>query len=138
MKRILSVAIILGLVAFTGCNTSPTGGGGPAGGTFTLKGPENLTATEVKQDSEHTVKVTASRKGDFKEDVKLSASVAPSDKGVTATVKPGTLKTGDPSDVEVTVKANKEARGDYEVTVTGTPAKGDKTSVSFKVKVPEK
>jgi uncharacterized membrane protein len=136
MKQFLSAAVVLGLLVFTGCNTSPTGGGGAAGGTFKLNGPE--TSTEVKQDSEKSVKITLDRKGDFKEDVKLSAAVSPSDKGVTASVKPGTIKTGDASDVEVAVKASKEARGDYTVTVTGTPAKGDKTSVDFKVKVPEK
>jgi hypothetical protein len=141
MKAFWSSLAVVGLLVATGCNTSTTGGGtGPKGenvGTFKLKGP--VTSTTVKHNSDETVKVTVDRSKDFKEDVAFSAAVDPADKGVTATVTPKDVKSGDPGEVSVKVHADeKAAKGDYTVKLTAKPAKGSSTELDFKVSVPEK
>jgi uncharacterized membrane protein len=137
MKKLMVSALVLGLVAFTGCNTSPTGGGGAAGGTFTITAPKGT--TEVLHGKDKTVELTIDRKKDFKEDVVLSVKVDPEGKGVTAKVNPEKVKGGDAKTAELTVSATDKAnKGKYTVTVTGKPAKGDSTSVDVTFEVPEK
>jgi hypothetical protein len=140
MKKLCVGLVAASLIALVGCNTSPSAGGGKdAVGTFKLKGPSNTPATEVKHDSEKTVLVEVDASKEFKEDIHFTAAVEPADKGVTATVTPEKLKAADPKKVEVKIKAtDKAAPGDYTVTVTGKPTKGDSTTVGIKVKVPEK
>jgi uncharacterized membrane protein len=138
MKTFFASLAVAGLLVFTGCNSSPTGGQ-PAGGTFKLKGPSNVTDTEVKHGSEKTVEITIDAKTDFKEDISFTAQVDPADKGVTATVEPATVKASDPKKTEAKIKASdKAAAGEYRINVTGKPAKGEATTVTIKVKVPEK
>ena len=46
------------------------------------------------------------------------------------------VKAGDKADVQLTITAPKDAAlGEYNISVTGTPATGEPTSVEFKVKV---
>jgi uncharacterized membrane protein len=136
MKKLMVSGLVLGLVAFAGCNTSPTGGGGAAGGTFKLKAP--VMTTKLNKGESKPVEVTLDRGKDFKEDVALTATVDPADKGVTAEVSPKDVKKSDPAKADVKVTATEKAsHGDFNVTVTGKPAKGDSTSVTFKVNVPE-
>jgi hypothetical protein len=138
MKALYTGLMVAGLVVITGCNQSTTGGTA-GGGTFKLKGPANTPATEVKHTEQKTVEVTVDPDKGFKEDITLSAKVEPADKGVTAEVSPTTLKGGDYKKAEVTIKASDKANaGDYNVIVTGKPAKGQETNVTIKVKVPEK
>lgn len=140
MKKILASVLVMGLVAFVGCNTSNTGGGPKAGGgTFTLKAPPGITTKDIKHGSDETFKVTLDKGKDFKEDVTLTAEVKPGDKGVSATVDPSTIKGGDATEANVKVSAKETAQdGDYTVTVTGKPAKGESTNVDIKVRVPKK
>jgi len=145
MKPLLCALAVGSLVALVGCNASPTGGGttpgttqAGTGGTFKLVGPTGVGATEVKHGGDATIKVTVDRSSDFKEDVTLTATVEPSDKGVKATA-PATIKKGDPKEAEIKVTAAADAApGDYTVHVTGKPAKGEATTLNIKVKVPDK
>jgi uncharacterized membrane protein len=137
MKTLCAGLMVVGLMALTGCNQSTTGGGGQAGGTFKLKGP--VTSTTIKHGGQEVVDITVDNDKNFKEDVALTADVNPADKGVTAELDPKTVKAGDPKTAKLTIKASdKAAAGDYQVVVTGKPAKGDSTNVAVKVKVPEK
>jgi hypothetical protein len=153
MKKLWTSLVVAGLLVFTGCNTSPTGGGNPNkntsnntkgetghDATFKIKGPENLTAHTVKHGATEKYKVTVSKGKDFKEDLAFTAKVKPADKGVTATVEPKSLKASDPAEVEVKVTAtDKAAAGSYTIEVAATPANAsDHTGISFEVKVPEK
>jgi hypothetical protein len=145
MKTLVSSLVVAGLLVFTGCNTSPTGGGNPSSTgpqgkstTFTLHGPEKLTAHTVKHKESHEFKVTVDKGKDFKETLSFSATVEPADKGVTATPEPKELKASDPAEVKVKVEVgDKAGAGEYKVTLTARPAVGQPTAVDWKVKVPE-
>lgn len=135
MKVLYTSLMVAGLLVVTGCNVSTTGGG--AGGTFKLKGPE--TSTTVKHGGTEVVNINVSEEKNFKEDIALSAAVTPDGKGVTATLDPATVKAGDPKTSKLTVKAKDDAAdGDYDITVTGKPAKGESTKLVVKVTVPKK
>ena len=139
MRKLFAGLAIVGLVALAGChNTSGTGGGSPAagGGTFKFEAPK--TAQTVKPGATETVELKVD-KSNFKEDIHLSATVDPADKGVTADVTPKTLKASDPPKVEVKVSATeKAAPSEYKVKVIGKPTTGKETDSIFSVKVPEK
>jgi hypothetical protein len=137
MKTLYAGLMVVGLAAFTGCNQSTTGGGGQAGGTFKLKGP--ATSTTVQHGKTKTVEITASEDKNFKEDVALTATVEPADKGVTADLEPKTIKASDPKKANLVIKAtDKAADGEYVIHVTGKPTKGESTTVDVKVKVEKK
>jgi hypothetical protein len=152
MKTWSCALLIAGLVAVVGCNTSPTGGGNPTSpaqpsknplsskpDTFTLKGPETLTAHTVKHGSNQTFDITVDKGRDFKEDIHFTAHVDPADKGVKADVEPKAWTAAGPNTVKVSVSVDDKApAGNYKVYVTGKPAVGTETAVHFDVKVPEK
>jgi len=136
MKVLYTGLLVTGLLILTGCNVSTTGGT-PGGGTFKLKGPE--TSTTVKHGETKTVEITASEDKNFKEDVALTAKVDKPDEGIKAELKPTTIKGSDPKKAELSITVGDKAKeGEYVITVTGKPTKGDPTSVDVKVKVPEK
>ncbi|HZY84672.1 MAG TPA: hypothetical protein VFE78_07560 [Gemmataceae bacterium] len=137
MRKLIAGLAIAGLVALSGChNTSATGGGTQTGGTFKFEAPK--TSTTVKHGSSETVEIKVDKK-DFKEDVNLSVSVDPPNKGVTAEVSPKTLKASDVAKVDVKVSVDDKAPdGEYKVKVIGKPAKGAETDSIFGVKVPKK
>ncbi len=138
MRKLFAGLAIVGLVALAGChNTSATGGSGsPTSGTFKFEAPKM--AKSIKQGAAETVELKVD-KSNFKEDVSLSATVDPADKGVTAELSPKTLKASDPPKVEVKVSATDKAPpGEYKVKVVGKPTKGKETDSIFSVKVEEK
>jgi uncharacterized membrane protein len=137
MRKFCAGLAVAGLVALVGChNTSSTGGGTATGGTFKFEAPK--TATTVKHGSSETVELKVDKK-DFKDDITLSATVDPADKGVKVEVTPKTLKGSDPAKVDVKVSADDKApAGEYKVKVIGKPSKGAETDSIFTVKVPEK
>jgi hypothetical protein len=97
-----------------------------------------MTAHTVKHKSSEPFKVTVDSGKDFKEDIAFSVMVDPADKGVKAEVDPHTWKPSGPNDVTVKVSVDDKApKGEYRITVTGTPTKGPATSLVFKVTVPE-
>jgi len=140
MKALYMSLIVGGLLVATGCNVSTTGGKtGEANGSFKLKGPANTPATTVKHGESTTKEITIDPEKNFKEDITFDAKVDPADKGVTATVEPKTWGADKPKKVELHIKATDEAKeGEYNIHVTGKPAKGEPTTVDVKVKVPEK
>ncbi|HWG44808.1 MAG TPA: hypothetical protein VN688_18685 [Gemmataceae bacterium] len=136
-KTIYASLLVAGLMVIAGCNKS-TEATSPGGGKFSLKGPSNTPATEVKQGETKTVEISINESKDFKEEITLTATVEPADKGVTATLDPKTVKGGDVKKTELKIAASDKANaGKYVVTVKGK-AKGADTSVNVEVKVPEK
>lgn len=139
MKTLYASLMVAGLVVIAGCNKSSTGGPGGPEGTFKLKGPSNVTATEVAHGQTKNVEITVDADKNFKEDVTLTATVEPADKGVTAELDPKTVKASDPKKTNLKITATeKAAPGEYTVNVKGKPTKGPETTVPVKVKVPEK
>jgi hypothetical protein len=134
MKRLCASLGALGLVVLAGCPSRSTGPGGPTGKeSFVLKAPKG--PVEVLRGGEKAVKITVERKAGFKEEIKLSAEVAPADKGVKASIKPETLKPVDES-AELTIEAEERAAAaEYKVKVTGT-AGSSTGSTTVTVKVP--
>lgn len=135
--------IVLGglLVAAFGCNSSPPGGPGATAdsrkgthltqpeNTFSLSAPE--LSTTVKQGETKRVKIGISRGKNFDQDVKLEFTGAP--QGVKIVPASTELKAS-AKEVEVDIEASKDAAlGDHTITVTGTPASGEKTSTTFKI-----
>jgi hypothetical protein len=150
MKKLLTGFAIAGLLAVTGCNTSPTGGGtggrgaggagggSPSAGTFKMTAPSM--STDVKQGETKDVEVSMDKKSDFKEAIHFRTEVAPAGKGVTAEPEKKTLASGD-ADKKLMVKVHAEdkaAPGDYTVSLIGQPEKGNPTEVNFKVTVKAK
>lgn len=151
MKKLIASFCVAGLVAFTGCNSSPTGGrpGTGAAGTggavsrtgsstketFKLKGP--TTSTKVEQGTAKTFSISISRGGDFKDDVTLKAES--DDPKVHVTLEPNVFKGSEKKDVEATVKVDDDAKiGEHLITITGTPQAGESTTVQAKVDVAAK
>jgi len=136
MKVLCTGLMVTGLIVITGCNMSTTGGT-PGGGKFRLEGP--TLPTTVKHGETKTVDITASEAKDFKEDVTLTAKVDKSAEGIKAELKPTTIKASDPKKAELSITVgDKTPSGDYVITITGKPTKGDPTNLDVKVKVPEK
>lgn len=138
MKTLSASVLMTGLIVLAGCTQSPTGGGGPAGGTFKLQGP--ATSTTVKHGETKNVELTVSADKSFKEDIVLTAEVqGPTDKGVTAELDPKTIKASDQKKTNLIVKVtDKAAAGDYTINVTGKPTSGKSSTLAVKIKVPEK
>ena len=137
-KTIYAGLVVAGLMVIAGCNKSTEATVPGGGGKFSLKGPSNVTSTEVKHGESKTVEISINESKDFKEEITLTADVEPADKGVTATLDPKTVKAGEVKKTELKISAtDKAAAGDYTVVVKGK-AKGADTNVGIKVKVPEK
>jgi uncharacterized membrane protein len=138
MKKLYVGVVVVGLLALVGCSSSPTGGGGEAGGTFEFQGP--ATETTVKQGETKTIEVTVKKKqGDFKADIKLDAAVDPKAKGIKVELEPSTWKANDPKTIAVKVSADEKADlGKYVITLKGTPDKGNATELPIKIEVKKK
>jgi hypothetical protein len=146
---------VAGLVACTGCNTSPTGGrttvttarandgsvtthaSSSKKESFELKGPTSTPMTRVEQGTSKTVKISINRGSDFKDDVALKAQSA--DPKVHVTLEPNAFKGSEKKDVEAVVKADADAKlGEDDITITGTPQSGAPTTLLVKVDVTPK
>jgi uncharacterized membrane protein len=119
------------IVAVAGCNKSNSGG--LAGEEFKLSAPGM--ATTIKQGDTQTVTVTVKKDKNFKQDVALKAK-AP--EGLTVKLGSAVVKAADDASAEIRVKiavAKDASVGEHTITVTGTPDKGNPTSVDITVKV---
>lgn len=131
MTRILSAAALAAFALVpAACNKSPEGG--TPGQTFTLT--TGAGATNVKRGEEKTVVITVRRDSSFTEAVTLKAdSQSPK---IEATLNKAKMENSD-KEVTLTVKAAADAPlGVHIIKVTGTPAKGQPTSLDVKVEVP--
>jgi hypothetical protein len=140
MKVVWSGLAVVVLV-LAGCSRDTAGGGGDAGGSFSLdqEGPLRLVATVLKQGESKTVTLSLHRRGNFKEDVDLRATVEGSGTGLRAEVTPAAIKGTESRPLEVRVTAPDDATpGAYKVVVTGTPRKGSPASTVIEVKVEAK
>ena len=137
MKKVIAFTIVVALVlaAVSGCEDKPKGGpkGGSVGKGESFKIDVPTFDVKVKQGETQSVTIELERGESFKQDVKLKIESA---KGIS--VEPGKIlvKASDKPEVALTITVPKDAAlGNYKVTVTGTPATGEPTSVKFKVKV---
>jgi uncharacterized membrane protein len=152
MKVLRTLALILPVCCFLGCNESHPGGPnankpredktvgektrdatgvGTSDNTFKISLP--TLETGVKQGEKKMVKISISRGKNFDQDVKLDFGKLPT--GVTLAPMSPTIKHGE-NDVEVTFEAAKDAAvGDHMVNVTATPKEGAPTSGEMKLGV---
>jgi hypothetical protein len=156
MKTFCTGLVLLALAGLIGCSGEHSGAGsakvggpgatassdrsgsifGPKEGEFSLHPDKRILSTKVKQGASEVVTIDITRGKNFDEDVALSFSGVP-DK-VTLDPKETVIKKGQ-ENAKVTVKAGDDAGlGDHEITVTGKPTKGEKTSTSFKITVEKK
>jgi uncharacterized membrane protein len=106
----------------------------PKPAAFDIKKFLSLPAVTLKQGEAKEEKVNLNREGGFNEPVKLEFK--DDKKGLT--FEPQEIK-ADAKEVVIKIHADDKADlGEHEVTVTGTPAKGEKASFTFKVKVEKK
>ena len=132
MKMALLAALIA-TVALVGCNKSEEGGR-PGTDSFKLSVP--VLSTAVKQGEVQTAKMTVDRSEGFKQGIKLDVK-APS--GLHVDLSNTTVKPGDKGDVQLEIKADKDAPlGDQKIVVKGTPDKGESTEIEFTVTVSAK
>jgi uncharacterized membrane protein len=135
MKKVIGITIVLTLVlaAVSLATDSPKGGSVAKGEGFYISVP--TFDTKVKQGETQTVTIKLDRGESFKQDVKLEIKLS---KGEGISIDPAkvTIKASDKPDAQIKITAPKDAAlGEYKVSVTGTPATGEPTSVEFKVKV---
>jgi uncharacterized membrane protein len=143
MKTLSAVLMMVGLMAFLGCNQTPPGGPGATdkgkNGVRVTTGENSFRvslpsgSTTVKQGEDKNVTISISRGKNFDQDVKLSLSGMP--KGVSTSPLSPVIKHGD-KDVTISIKAAPEAAlGEHTITVTATPTTGEPTSGEFKIDV---
>jgi uncharacterized membrane protein len=132
MKTAIAIVMTLVLASVFGCQSaSPRGGGMASEEGFKIVVPSSDTA--IKQGEVQTVAVSLQRGELFKRDVKLEIkptkgiSVDPTNALVKASAKPDVQ-------LRITV-AKDAALGEYRVYVKGTPETGEPTQVEFTVKV---
>jgi len=130
MRSYLSLSAIAAL-ALVGCNHSPEGGTPGTPNKFSIEAP--TMSTTIKQDNKESLKLSLKRGTDFKQSVKLTATVP--DK-IKVDFSKDPVAPSDPSDVMMNVTVAKDAPlGDQVIHVTGTPEGGTATSVDVKIKV---
>ncbi len=132
MKTAMAIVMTLVLASVFGCQSaSPRGGGIASDEGFKIVVPSP--DTQVKQGEVQTVAVSLQRGELFKRDVKLEIkpskgiSVDPTSAVIKASAKPDVQ-------LRITA-AKGAALGEYRVYVKGTPETGEPTQVEFTVKV---
>jgi hypothetical protein len=129
-----TVHVIAVLIALAGCAGKEDGKSRPAEAGFqidALDGPVKVLNGQSVQ-----VEIKVRWKDGSPEDVELSATVAPANRGVSATVKPATLAGGEGT-AQVDIRCGETApSGDYKVTVTGKTTKGGTATKDIAVTVP--
>jgi uncharacterized membrane protein len=146
MKRLLAGLLVLAMVADTGCTQGTPGGPGASGpdakkplygqadDTFNLSLP--TLSTSLKQGTTKETAIAINRAKNFDQDITLKFADLP--EGVTLDPASPVIKHGD-TEVKITLKAGDEAPvGDFKVTVTGHPTKGDDSSNELKITVTHK
>ena len=133
MKKVIAITIVLTLVlaAVSFATDSPKGGSVVKDQGFNISVPSF--DTKVKQGETQAVNIKLERGESFKQDVKLQIEAA---KGISVDPAKVTIKASDKPDVQIKITVPKDAAlGEYIISVTGTPATGEPTSVKFKVNV---
>ncbi len=112
---------------------SPKGGGTGKGEEFKIAVP--ALETKVKQGETRSIIISLKRGEAFKQDVTLEIKLSEGE-GLTFDPVKVVVKASDEPEVQLKITAPKDAAiGEYKVSVKGTPATGEPTSVEFKVKV---
>jgi len=134
MKKLIVLSIVLTMIlaAVSIGADSPKGGSVAKGEGFKIDVP--TFDVKVKQGETQAVAIKLQRGESFKQDVKLQIETA--EGGISVTPTKVLVKASDSPEVPLTITVPTDAAlGEYVITVTGTPAIGEPTSVEFKVKV---
>jgi hypothetical protein len=122
------------LIVLAGCAGKEGGKGKPAAAGFNLSGPSG--PVEVLNGQTKRLPLEVQWKSGPREDVKLSATVEPADRGVSVKIEPDVLPGGERK-AEVVIRSGETApAGEYKVTVTGKAAKAGTATREITVKVP--
>jgi hypothetical protein len=140
MRRIAWLVVVS--VGATGCGPE-TGKDGAARGkrkgapkpAFTLSGPSD--PVEVLNGKQATLDVTVRWGTGPKEELQLSATVEPADRGVTARPEPSALKADEDRAAVVVMVGEAAASGDYKVKLRAKGAAGE-AAWEGNVRVPKK
>lgn len=135
MKKLLAITIVLTLVlaAVSLATDSPKGGSVAKGEGFYISVP--TFDTKVKQGETQAVAISLERGDSFKQDVTLEIKLSKGE-GITFDPAKVIVKASDKPEVQIKITVPKDAAlGEYKVSVKGTPATGEATSVEFNVKV---
>lgn len=146
MKLLIPVLLLGTMLAISGCNKSKPGGPGAAlpdaeqatigqtDDSFSLDAP--MTSTNITQGEVKEIALGIKRGTDFDQDITLSFSEVPT--GLSVSPVSPTIMHGD-SEAKLSLSAAADAAiGDFTVTVTGHPAKGQNASTELKVTVDKK
>jgi hypothetical protein len=141
MKRSFAGLLVMGLVAFTGCNQGTSTPGGPGAAnpsaktddTFTLSAPGSTT---LKQGETKQVLIAIKRGTHFQEDVVLKVGDVP--KGVSFTHPSSAIKHGETEAKVMLTAADDASLGDFTIKVIGHPTKGGDATTELKVTVEKK
>ena len=132
MKTAIAIVTMLAVVSLFGCqSTSPRGGGMTQDEGFKIVVP--TTAPEIKQGEVQTVAVSLQRGEFFKRDVRLE--IKPSKGITVDPLKALLKASDKPDVQLRISAAKGAALGEYRVYVKGTPETGEPTQVEFTVKV---
>jgi uncharacterized membrane protein len=128
-----TVKVVAPEAGYTVKSDSEKGGSTVKGEGFKIAVP--TFDTKIKQGETQSVTISLERGESFKQDVTLEIKLFKG-KGLTFEPAKVVVKAGDAADVQLMITAAKEANlGEYKVSVTGTPATGESTTVEFNVKV---
>jgi uncharacterized membrane protein len=132
MRAVSTLATILALAAFTGCQSTGSEGGS-AGKDEGFKIAVPSMESDIKQGDTQSVMLSLQRGDFFKQDVKLDIRTTA---GLTVDPTSVTVKASDRPDVQVRVSAAKDAPlVDCHIYVTATPATGEPSTATFDMKV---
>jgi uncharacterized membrane protein len=128
-----NVNVIAPDAGFTMKSDSPKGGSTLKGEGFKIAVP--TFDTKISQGETQSVTISLERGDSFKQDVTLEIKLSKG-KGIIFDPAKVIVKAGDKPDVQLMIKASKKAAiGEYIVSVTGTPTKGEPTATEFNVNI---
>ena len=132
MKKVITITAVLMLIAAVSiAKDSPKGGSVAKGEGFKVDVP--TMDVKIKQGETKTITIKVDRGESFKQDVTLEIMA---EKGLGIEPAKVLVKASDKPEVVLTITVPKDAAlGKYKISVTGTPTKGEPTTVKFKVKV---
>src|SRR5205807_4371897 len=140
-KTLLSFALMVGVVALTGCtDKSKPGGGDDKKEQFNISVKDTFKqGKDVKQGEKVEIPIKVERGKEFKEPVKLSVDDKDVPKGVKVSFEPAEVS-ADKHETDMVVEVDKKesATGKQTIKVHAKPEKGSATTLDVSLNIKEK